>query len=524
MARISNTTTATNYAKDLELAVPVHPDVDGPFLQRPQRTLPPRYILTKTHCGGYCDNCSNVDLTVDEFEVACATGQSPTHAIQYPSWVVQKVVHLVRSPLDNVVARQHNDQKRHAERNDLREWCLERSQNGVLCGVEFAKYVHWHNRALEMIRRRFWTAHVVRYESYTTDWQGTVDGLLEYLELPRVNEPAPFAANQYNHFSLDEQQAIAGYIQRLATPECWEMLKPYFAHLQVAPAPDIAWLLSFPNSGTSYTMMNVARVSNTTTATNYAGDYSELVPVRDAKGPFWTNPHGQHPDRFVLTKTHCGGYCEDCSTDRYTLTTRKFEQACATAQTPGTKGFVELTYAPAAVQRVVHLVRDPFDNLVARMHLGIKRRRNKLGWSDEELAKFSPDRDGLMAWCTYIDSRVKHRVEIRESPVPCASEWFKYVQWHNHAVAMIKSRAWPVHNLRYESYSDDYDATVQGLLDFLALPRLLDPVPFVSNKTYHHYFSEVEARQAMDLVRSLATDDCWALLQPYFRPWAPERF
>lgn len=34
--------------------------------------------------------------------------------------------------------------------------------------------------------------------------------------------------------------------------------------------PDIAWLMSFPNSGRSYTMRLVQAVSNTTAATNYA--------------------------------------------------------------------------------------------------------------------------------------------------------------------------------------------------------------------------------------------------------------
>ena len=86
--------------------------------------------------------------------------------------------------------------------------------------------------------------------------------------------------------------------------------------------PDIAWLMSFPNSGTSYTMRLVQAVSNTTAATNYAEECQQDASGRVAtlfdspSGPYLrqqVNDGGMPlPKRYILTKTHCGGRCVHC--------------------------------------------------------------------------------------------------------------------------------------------------------------------------------------------------------------------
>ena len=86
--------------------------------------------------------------------------------------------------------------------------------------------------------------------------------------------------------------------------------------------PDIAWLMSFPNSGTSYTMRLVQAVSNTTAATNYAEECQQDASGRVAT--LFDSPSGPYlrqqvlgggmplPKRYILTKTHCGGRCVHC--------------------------------------------------------------------------------------------------------------------------------------------------------------------------------------------------------------------
>merc|ERR1719410_491689 len=78
--------------------------------------------------------------------------------------------------------------------------------------------------------------------------------------------------------------------------------------------PRIAWLLSFPNSGTSFTITQVTKITNATTATNYikeikSGPNSKkpVNPDISLKGPFACTNNLPLPNGYVLTKTHCTG-------------------------------------------------------------------------------------------------------------------------------------------------------------------------------------------------------------------------
>jgi hypothetical protein len=74
----------------------------------------------------------------------------------------------------------------------------------------------------------------------------------------------------------------------------------------------VVWLLSFPNSGTSYTIMNTHHITNMTAATNHGQEVKSLIRVRpDIPSPFLLMPELPMP-RLVLTKTHCYGFCFNC--------------------------------------------------------------------------------------------------------------------------------------------------------------------------------------------------------------------
>jgi hypothetical protein len=88
------------------------------------------------------------------------------------------------------------------------------------------------------------------------------------------------------------------------------------------PSLQIAWLMSFPNSGTSYTSKLIRHVTLTRTASNYGNEERAAVGLSRAvfddqpTGPFWQDVH-IHPEytlpqNYALTKTHCGGRCEMC--------------------------------------------------------------------------------------------------------------------------------------------------------------------------------------------------------------------
>ena len=80
----------------------------------------------------------------------------------------------------------------------------------------------------------------------------------------------------------------------------------------------VAWLMSFPNSGTSYTSHLVRKVTGRRTASNYRSENrgkdgeSNSVFEYSPGGPFWSDANSpEYEDAssgYLLTKTHCGEY------------------------------------------------------------------------------------------------------------------------------------------------------------------------------------------------------------------------
>jgi hypothetical protein len=79
------------------------------------------------------------------------------------------------------------------------------------------------------------------------------------------------------------------------------------------PEPQLVWLMSFPNSGTSYTSQLVRDATLTDSASNYAdetpsGQQGLVLPVYvdQPEGPFWikpeANPNYVEPAKYILTK------------------------------------------------------------------------------------------------------------------------------------------------------------------------------------------------------------------------------
>jgi hypothetical protein len=160
------------------------------------------------------------------------------------------------------------------------------------------------------------------------------------------------------------------------------------------------------------------------------------------------------------------------------------------------------------------------------MHLAVKRRRDKLEWTEDQLLQFAHSREGHLRWCNYVDSRhgnaffkgsyVSDEVKALMEQVPCALDWYRWVQWHNRAIEVTKTQGWPVFYLYYERYSTAYNQTLGDLLDFLELPSVNEPMLFHSGKTYRDLYSDDEIRVATRLVQRLASPECWDLIRHYF--------
>ena len=285
----ANCTTATNYALEGEIkdqpsvqAIPGELGANGPFLELlPNRTTSvPKTILTKTHCTGFCTDemCRNIH-TARSFLTGCLTntkavvsedgGLEKIH-LRYSRSLVKKAIHLIRHPLDNIVARFHLVYKERADEGDeafvqkypknkdgFRRWCaaedsnkrifesfyvdraLRKAMKHIPCYNDFFRYVQWHNLAFTTTRDLNIPTMILHYDEYSTDLQRASDRVLSFLDLPRVGDTIEFYdGKEYRDYYSDEQKEnIRAFLKEFATFETWGQIKDYdFDFSRVSPA------------------------------------------------------------------------------------------------------------------------------------------------------------------------------------------------------------------------------------------------------------------------------------------------
>jgi hypothetical protein len=297
-----------------------------------------------------------------------------------------------------------------------------------------------------------------------------------------------------------------------------------------ALGPKVVWLMSFPNSGTSYTLHLTREATNTTTATNYAleGDIKDepSVPVRrgEHQGPFLQLIRDRTttvPSKYILTKTHCNAFCSDCKPRNYIETPRSFEVSCRSGKRAVLNEFGDLTnkrvtYDQSVVAKAVHVFRNPLDNVVARFHLDYNTAKSSKKASDWT-EKHPNNRTGFATWCKEMDesSLLPTMRWIDEGlmnllrKVPCHQEFFRYVQWHNLAFDVTRGRGIPVHIIHYQNYSENFEGTLTDLLEFLELPRTGRVEPFHAGKEYSSYYTKKQRGAIKRVIQEFASVDTW---------------
>ena len=318
----------------------------------------------------------------------------------------------------------------------------------------------------------------------------------------------------------------------------------------------IAWLMTWPNSGTTYTSFLVATVTGTHTATNYGAElhaqgvkktgkilnHTSASVLTDTGNhiPVWSeyNWDGDSLKRtmnpptkgYILTKTHCGGYCFKCSIAHereQTIDSKAFTKACATGHhviQNSTSGKFEAVKAHTDIEKVgraVHIIRDPFDNVVARFHHHLKQSEDKK--DSETLARYPSTRDGFRKFCHDLGRRwgaenenIMRYFELIKD-VPCHSDFVRYIQWHNLAFATTAELGIPSMNFHYENYSNDFNKTKDYLLKFLHQDEVNPPPSFITGKTYRHYYTKEEIRLVSIMFDSLAHQETKRFTRHYFK-------
>ena len=299
--------------------------------------------------------------------------------------------------------------------------------------------------------------------------------------------------------------------------------------------PGVVWLMSYPNSGTSYTLRVINEVSQRSTASNYGeenlrgnGNNSLLIHTNWTNGPFRSVPPTPLPDTYILTKTHCGSRCVTCGPNAYIETQRSFLRACLSGHivkesTRESKyGWEDVMYNAERVKGAVHLIRNPLNNVVSRYHLAIDHAfRNH----NQTLANNAV---GFRDWCRQSD--YKHIAAERKEKrlldanlqhlwqsIPCHQQFFEYIQWHNLAWSTGQFIDIPVHTVHYEEYETDWRGTIGGVLDFLQQ----DPMDWNEASPFHAsdygaYYTAEEKVAIRAFLQDLAAVPVWEMIQQYF--------
>ncbi|KAL7533506.1 hypothetical protein ACHAXR_005273 [Thalassiosira sp. AJA248-18] len=277
---------------------------------------------------------------------------------------------------------------------------------------------------------------------------------------------------------------------------------------------------------------------NTTTATNYGleGDIKdeESVPAfKDGvNGPFFELIPGRSTNipKLILTKTHCGGFATSLKPGSFIETNRSFLKSCLKGKrgvySPDNNSFTtqSVWYSQDLVKKVLHIFRNPLDNVVARFHL--ERKRFTALKDKTWLKEYPNSKEGFRKWCKSIDDSKKlaksrwvdRDLEASFFGVPCHAEFYRYVEWHN--LAFTVTQDLPTMVFYYEDYSTRFNEVTKEIVTFLELGGAEGggtAPDFLLHKEYADYFSLEQTRAVERLVKELSTNQTWKHLAHYFK-------
>jgi Sulfotransferase domain len=288
----------------------------------------------------------------------------------------------------------------------------------------------------------------------------------------------------------------------------------------------ITLFMTFPNSGTTYTLQMLASLTGLHAATVYgsvidnATDESDIsVYPGESGGPYWLTFRQNYtgrPKRYVLVKTHCSGgealgplevfinLCLRCNHPRNHSINNNVARQASHSQINTTR-----------VKKAVHLMRDPFDNVVARYHYV---NRKKLG-------NLEPSHDGFRAFCQQSDLSANSYEKKVFAPyismvgnLTCKLDFMRYFQWHNNAISAISAMKLDSLFLRYEDYGTQFDSTVQSLVDFMHMSPLEGRFAsqFIAGKHYRDHYTADDLVKAKQLYLAMASNETRGYMDVYF--------
>lgn len=252
--------------------------------------------------------------------------------------------------------------------------------------------------------------------------------------------------------------------------------------------PQTLWFMSFPESGVTYFMHLIHVTTGQRTATNFGNvemnSEGVLYPVNEdsvpiyENGPIWLTDRLDKPEKYAVTRTHGTGYCLFCAPKGYFYGDFKWKAASGTKIRNGQR--VPLHYNPYQVNRMIHLIRDPYDNIVARFYsfIGLMRVQKKFAAVD----RYPLTGSGFQTWCKAQDDAflkldmyfIPKRVRKLAANVPCRQEFVKLVRFHNKAYFLAQRNDIDNIVIKYEDYVENTQETIRKVNNFAEYPTIND--------------------------------------------------
>jgi hypothetical protein len=309
---------------------------------------------------------------------------------------------------------------------------------------------------------------------------------------------------------------------------------PFFA--SPPPTPDIVWLMTMSNAGSSFLISLVARATNFSMATNYGQDvtptkhYSISINPRLHCGPYWaglgdtalTSTKRKLPNNSVLVHTYC-----QTKTTTFVPTLEEYMQDCVTTfgrTAPDPTILTRHEYPLSRVTKAIHLIRNPISQIITKFQKEFKSHVQDTSWrSDYPLTK-----SGFKKWCQAADVRTETLFHEYYSAgtvqtmqeTPCGRYIAEFISWHNHAFDTIASLDIPELVIYHDDlYDDSLETTLHTMLDFIELKQQTMPSQRLgdSDIDVNEFLSRSDFKQIRRLVQKLATDETWSHLERYFK-------
>jgi len=310
-------------------------------------------------------------------------------------------------------------------------------------------------------------------------------------------------------------------------------------------APKVAWVLSYPCAGSDFVIDVIQKLTSRNTASNYGHLVEEASGILSRNvydsaplfldrinGPYLFTYHLPLPVKtFIPTLSHCGGYCAHCYPGKYVMKRDTFMKKCLTGTkfTPskhnnGENGYgftEEVQYDSSLVKKAGIVVRNPLDVISTRFIYFSNSYSVNLDWTQ----RYEQSRDGFITYCT--EQKIKFGEEeskfypdnAREAgiDIPCYSEVYKVVQWHNLVCETLDYMSIPYKHIYYEDFFTDYDDSARDLLEFYGMAHVI-PISGTRPdqvRLNQELYTPAESKKVLNYIRLLASDCTKKVLSRY---------